>query len=266
MLVGADMAAELRCALDPAAFAVEKLDFHPDPWQAEVLRSGDDLLMNCSRQSGKSTITAIIALHVAHFRPGSLILLGSPSLRQSRELFAKVVDFLKRLEPVPDREEDNKLSFALRNGSRVVCLPGTADTVRGFSAPALVIEDEAAFVDEGFYFAVRPMLAVSRGWLILMSTPHGRRGHFHEAWRNGDDWRRFEIKATDCPRISPAFLERERASLGDWWFRQEYGCEFMETADQLFRSADIERAVTDDVKPLFLTGDEDVKPMFGETR
>ena len=247
------MATDLRCALDPVAFAVERLDFTPDAWQAEVLRSsGKNILLNCSRQAGKSTTTAIIALHEAYYQARALILLISPSLRQSRELFAKVCDFLKMLEPRPILEEDNRLSFTLGNGSRVVSLPGNAETVRGFSAPRLVIEDEAAFVDDAVYGAVRPMLAVSGGRLFLMSTPHGKRGHYHEAWKDGGpEWLKIEVTALDCPRISDEFLEQERQALGDLWFRQEYGCEFLETVDQVFRYDDIERALSDEVEPLF---------------
>ncbi len=151
----------------------------------------------------------------------------------------------------------------LANGSRVVSLPGTSETVRGFSAPDLIIEDEAAFVDDTFYRAVRPMLAVSGGRLILMSSPYGKRGHFYEAWSEGGDWHRVEVPATDCPRITAKFLDEERRALGDWWFEQEYMCEFVETIDAVFRMSDIERSVTDDVTPLFETPptDDDVKPL-----
>ncbi len=259
------LAAELRCVLDPVVFAQERLDFDPDPWQAEVLRlSNKNTLLNCSRQAGKSTTTAIIALHTAVYRPGSLTLLGSPSLRQSRELFVKITDFLKRLEPQPPLDEDNRLSVQLSNGARVVSLPGTGDTVRGFSAPDLIVEDEAAFVEDSFYRAVRPMLAVSGGRLILMSTPYGRRGHFYESWNaGGDAWHRVEVPATQCPRIAPEFLEQERKALGDLWFRQEYECEFADVIDAVFRMADIENALTAEVTPLFETppGDDDVKPL-----
>ncbi len=134
MSAALDMAVDLRCALDPVAFAVERLNFKPDEWQTEVLRSsGQNILLNCSRQAGKSTTTSIIALHTAFYQPEALTLLVSPSIRQSRELFAKVCVFLKMLEPRPILEEDNRLSFTLGNGSRVVSLPGTAETVRGFS-------------------------------------------------------------------------------------------------------------------------------------
>ena len=262
-----DIARELRYALDPVAFAVERLAFEPDPWQAAVMQSDRDALLNCSRQSGKSTATAALGLHRAIYRPGSLVLLVSKAERQSQELFLKLSDFLKLLDTAPVLLEDNKLRLTFENGSRVLALPGQADTVRGFSRAALVIEDEAAFVDDALYAAIRPMLAVSRGRLILLSTPNGRRGHFFDAWHDADaDWLKVEVPATDCPRITPEFLERERRALGDRWFRQEYCCEFIETLDQVFRHEDIMRATTDDVAPLFKPGHEtdDVQPLFDE--
>ena len=246
------MSADLRCALDTASFAIERLRFVPDSWQARVMQSSAKrVLLNCSRQAGKSTTTAIIGLHRAVYHPGSLVLLVSPSLRQSRELFGKVQGFLKALDVQPQLDEDNRLSMALDNGSRVVALPGDPSTIRGFSAPSLIIEDEAGYVEDGLYRAVRPMLAVSGGRLILLSTPNGRRGHFFEAWESTGDWERIEVPALECPRISPEFLDAERVALGETWFRQEYECQFVETIHQLFRYDDIRRALSDDVKPLF---------------
>ena len=88
-------ATKLRHAVDPATFAVERLGFTPDTWQAKLLRSSArQILLNCSRQTGKTTSTAVVALHRAVHVPRSMVLLISPSLRQSRELFVKVVDFL----------------------------------------------------------------------------------------------------------------------------------------------------------------------------
>src|SRR5262245_64228338 len=62
--------------------------FQPDPWQARVLRSdAPAMLLLCSGQSGKSTTAAALAVRTALLRPGSLVLLLSPTLRQSGELF-----------------------------------------------------------------------------------------------------------------------------------------------------------------------------------
>ena len=243
MTGAAAMARELRYGLDAATWARECLDFEPDPWQTRVLQSSASrVLLNCTRQAGKSTTTAVLAAHTALYQPGALVLLFSKAHRQSMELFAKVAGFLRVAGA--ELPEDSKQSCALANGSRIISLPGDGDSVRGFSAPALVIEDESAFVNDALYQAVRPMLAVSRGRMILMSTPHGKRGHFYDAWtQGGDEWHRESVTAHDVPRIDPAWLARERAAIGEWWFRQEYCCEFVETHDQLFSEAAITAAV-----------------------
>ncbi len=251
----ATLADDMVMALDPVAFARDGLGFTPDTWQTEALRwAGKRLMLNCCRQAGKSTVASILALHRALYYPGALVLLVSPSLRQSGELFRKVADLLAQLDHKPGLTEDNRLSLRLANGSRVISLPSKEGTIRGFSGVDLIIEDEASRVPDDLYRAVRPMLAVSGGRLVLMSTPFGKRGHFHEEWTmGGDTWERVQVKAPECPRISAGFLEKERASLGEWWYKQEYLCEFVETVDQVFSYESVMGAITPEVKPLFGT-------------
>jgi hypothetical protein len=242
---------DLRLALDRSAFAWA-LGLEPDPWQEQLLRSGSDrVLLNCCRQSGKSTMTGLIALHRALYHPGSLILCLAPALRQSQELFGKVLSFYRDLGRPVLPQAERKLSLELENGSRIVTLPGSEKTIRGFSGAALLILDEAARVSDELYFAVRPMLAVSGGALIMLSTPYGKRGVFYEEWTGGHGWERYEVPASQCPRISEAFLEEERRVLPSWVFRQEYECSFEETEDQVFTTEMVEQAVTSEVTPLF---------------
>jgi hypothetical protein len=237
-------------ALDPVAFS-RSLGIDPDPWQADVLRwHGRRLALNCARQTGKSTAAATLALHRALYHRNSLILLVSPSLRQSGELFRKVTDLMAGLAVRPHLDEDNRLSCQLANRSRIVSLPSSEATIRGFSGASLIVEDEASRVPDDLYRAVRPMLATSGGRLILMSTPFGKRGHFWEAW-NAGGWERVEVPATACPRISADFLAEEQAALGPWWFKQEYGCEFVETSDSLFTFEETMGLARPDIEPLF---------------
>jgi hypothetical protein len=161
-------------------------------------------------------------------------------LRQSSELFRKLVDLRAQLPKEPELTEDNKLSMSIKHGGRVVSLPGSEQTIRGFSGATLIVEDEAARVDDALYMAVRPMLATSNGRLILMSTPYGKRGHFWQAWDKGATWRKVEVAATQVPRISPSFLEEEKAAMGSWWYSQEYMCEFRESSDSVFSLEDLE--------------------------
>jgi hypothetical protein len=248
------LAEDLRLALDRVAFA-RALGLEPDPWQEDLLRSASDrVLLNCCRQSGKSTMTAIVALHRALYHPGSLILCLAPALRQSQELFGKVLGFYRDLDrPIPAQAE-RRLSLELENGSRIVTLPGTDKTIRGFSGAALLIVDEASRVEDELYFAVRPMLAVSAGALMMLSTPYGKRGIFFEEWGQGHGWERYEVPASQCPRISEAFLAEERRSLPEWVYRQEYLCSFEETEDAVFTTEMVDGAISADVAPLFGEG------------
>jgi hypothetical protein len=242
---------DLRLALDRVAFA-GKLGILPDKWQEDFLRSSADrVLLNCSRQSGKSTMSALIALHRALYHPGSLVLCLAPALRQSQELFAKIAGFYRDLSRPVAPQAERKLSLELENDSRIITLPGSEKTIRGFSGAALLVVDEASRVDDGLYYAIRPMLAVSGGALIMLSSPAGRRGVFYEEWTGGVGWERYEVPASECPRIPAEFLQEERAALPSWVYRHEYECSFEETEDQVFTTDMIERAVTSDITPLF---------------
>jgi hypothetical protein len=246
------LADDLRYALDPAAFAAEALGLELDPWQREVISStGKRDLLNCSRQAGKSTTAAVLGLHEALYRPGSLTILVSPSQRQSSELFRKVIELREKLSSGPGLVEDNKLSMAVRGGGRVLSLPGSEATIRGFSVAPLIVEDEASRVPDELYMAIRPMLAVRGGRLILMSTPFGKRGHFWREWSEGVNWQRVEVPAERVPRISAEFLEEERRAMGDWWYSQEYECQFRESTDSVFSHAAVMGALSNDVLPLF---------------
>jgi hypothetical protein len=148
---------------------------------------------------------------------------------------------------------DNEISLEFPNGSRIVGLPGTEGTIRGFSAVALLLVDEAARVSDELYMAIRPMLAVSDGTLWLMSTPFGKRGFFYETWANGGaEWERFRAPATECARIKEAFLEEERATMGERCFRQEYLCEFEDAVSGVFVRELVEGAITDEIRPLVI--------------
>ena len=128
----ADIARELRHALDPVAFAVDRLGFFPDVWQARILRSRSKrVLMNCTRQAGKTTVTAILALHTAIYDPGALILLFSKAQRQSSELLAKIQHFIATMDRPPLVGKDAATEIRLKNTSRMVSLPGDGDTIRG---------------------------------------------------------------------------------------------------------------------------------------
>jgi len=241
-MIVSPIASDLARALDPVLLA-EQAGLVPDPWQAQVLRStAPRMLLNASRQSGKSTITSLLALHTAIYEPGSLTLMLSKAERQSGELFRKCMTAYNALRRPVEAKSEGALHLELTNGSRIIALPGKEETIRSFSAVRLLLIDEASKVPDGLYHAVRPMLAVSQGRLVGLSTPYGKRGWWSNAWHSDESWERYEVPATACARISGEFLAEEERTQGAWWYAQEYLCQFVEADTQPFLAADVARA------------------------
>jgi hypothetical protein len=248
-MIGRDLAR----ALDPVMLATD-CGIVPDAWQASLLRDRPRRsLLLCSRQSGKSTVTALMALWTAIFEAPALVVLFSPSQRQSAELFRSVMQFHSKLEGAPKLNSESVLKAEMENGSRILALPGTERTVRGYANAGLVVIDEAARVEDELIAAVRPMLATSEGGgrLIALTTPAGKRGWFFEAWIGAENWTRVRVTAEDCPRISQEFLDEELRELGAQRYSEEYGLQFLDADESVFPSSIIDGAFTQEVSPLW---------------
>ncbi len=243
----------IRQAFSPAAFARTTLKFQPDPTQDRVLENiPRRLILNCNRQWGKSTVSAILLAHRAIFQSQSFSIILGPSERQSAETLRKVAGFLHDAQVKFVSDKVNRRSLYLpANGLRIVALPSSDGKVRGFSKVNLLVIDEASRVPDSLYYALRPSLAVSHGDVVLVSTPFGKRGFFYTDFHNTADqsWERYTVPASQCPRIPAAFLEQERA-IGDEYYAQEYDCQFIEDGRFLFSDADFTRLFKSDIDPL----------------
>jgi hypothetical protein len=223
-----------------------------DPWQERLLRERPRRgLLLCSRQIGKSTAAAASAGHEAVYWPESLILMLAPTQRQSGELLRKTRFFLSARSLPTAITAVSSQAIELANGSRVISLPATEDTIRGFSAATLIVIDEAARVPDEPYFALRPMLATSDGRLLALSTPNGQRGWFYHAWVGNDTWTRIKVTAPECLRIDPDFLAEERRNMTPTFYASEYLCEFGDTIDSVFAFNDVQVALDPTLTPLF---------------
>jgi len=234
---------------NPVAFAQALLGFNPDPPQTRILLDTAECgILNCTRQFGKSTVCSVKALHHMETHPDSLVLVITPSDRQSREFVRKTARFVRKLGHPVRGDGDNPVSLQLPNGSRMVGLPCNESTIRGFSEVSLLLVDEAAQVPDELYLTVRPMVAVSKGTIWLMSTPKGRRGFFYNTWISDDpDWTRIAVPATECPRIPAKFLKQEERIHGARSFRQEYLCEFVGDNQAIFDEDLVRSLIRSDV-------------------
>ena len=162
------------------------------------------LLLNATRQSGKSTVAALKAAWTV--LQGGLAVVVSPSLRQSGFLFRKLARHLVASDAAFRRETMTEVELV--SGGLAVSLPGDRPAMlRGLSlrhdGPAVLIVDEASRVRDELWATISPMLAAApAAQQILLSTPAGASGEFHRAWSSDEDWERVQITADQCPRIS----------------------------------------------------------------
>jgi hypothetical protein len=245
------LATDLRAGLDPGR-VLRASGLIPDEWQERLLREQPQrALLCCARQVGKSVTAAAASLHQAIYVPGSLILMLAPSQRQSQELLRKTRGLLYALSSDAARSLESQQAIELKNGSRILSLPAKEETIRGYSEVSLLVIDEAAWVDDDLYHAVLPMLAVSSGRLLALSTPNGQTGWFHAAWEAPAPWTRIRITAADCPRIAREFLAERRRDMTASRYASEFECEFADAVDSVFAYIDVEAALDPALTPLF---------------
>ena len=223
-------------AVAPLAFAREFLGFFPDEAQARVLEMAPqfrEIVLNCCRQWGKSTLVAVLLVHRMLTEPGALVLVAAPGARQSGQLVDKVKRFLDVLGIKYGRYGKNDNSALLPNGSAIVSLPAEGRKIRCFSAVSVLVIDEAAWVPDEVYMALLPTLATTNGDLIVLGTPWEKRGMFYRMMTEDCEGRlRYTGPVTECKRISEAFLTKERQR-GDAYYRREFLCEFLDSGKYL---------------------------------
>lgn len=236
----------------PSLWAEDTFGLTLDAWQIEMLESPKNrICLNIHRQAGKSFMSSLICLHRALFYPKSLSLIVAPSLTQSQENFGKIRDLIDQLAIRPIFDESTKLRLRLDNHSRVVCLPGgtKGKTIRGFSKPDVIVEDESAQCSDELFVALTPMMATNPECkFILASTPYGQRGHFYKTWEEGGpEWLKLRVVASECKRITKEFLEEERIRKGPYIYAQEYEGQFVASETQLISHESILKALNTDI-------------------
>jgi hypothetical protein len=233
----------IAAALDPSLI-LRLQGMTPDPWQQRFLLAGDrQMLLLCCRGAGKSRTVAALATHTAVFTAKSKVLLVSRAPRQSGELFRYVKEAYSPFRPVARAVKETETQLELENGSRVISVPGKEATIRAIQGVTLLIIDEAARVPDDLYKTVRPMIAVSQGRLIGLTTPFGQRGWFFNEWTGDGPFARVCSTWHDCPRITADFIAEETRALGQNWVDQEYNCLF--TALEGLVYPDFAQAVVD---------------------
>ncbi len=239
------------------AWARENLNFTPDPAQIPVLtEQSTRIMLLAPRQTGKTTVAAVRIAHEAATNEDALILLASASGRQSGQLLQKTRAILHHAGAEFSAPPPHCDGFTLANGSQVVALPDNPETIRGFSAPRLIVVDEAAFASREVFAALEPMMTVSGGTILLISTPNGQTGYFYDQWHNDNGpWVRHQMSLQDCPRVDRAAIEAMRQTMSREQFDQEFLCKFVASGTQFISTEVYRKCLRDDFE-LFFPEDE----------
>ena len=239
-------------------WAAEALDFHPDEFQKQILTETNERIMVLApRQTGKSTAAAVRVLHEAMSHDDAVILLASASGRQSGQIMEKARKMAQTLDlelfaPPPKCD-----GFCLANGAQIIALPDNEAKIRGFSAPRLIVVDEAAFASPEIYTALEPMLTVSGGTILLLSTPNGQTGYFYEQWHSEKTpWAKLKGTLEDCPRINKEAIEQMRKTMAKSTFQQEFECKFVPSSTEFISLGSFLNCLTTDFE-LFMPDDDE---------
>jgi hypothetical protein len=211
-----------------------------DQWQKDVLETKGHICLRSGRQVGKSTIISILVGEYAQKHPNRTILVISAVERQAYLLFEKILAHL--VENHKDKiatgvKRPTKTILQLKNGTVIYCLPTglSGYGIRGYTID-LLVADEAAFIGEEVWQAVTPMLATTKGRIILLSTPFGSGTYFYRCF-DDPKFTKFHISSEDCPRMDKEFLAREKETMTKMQYAQEYLGEFVDELRQFFSNA-----------------------------
>lgn len=216
---------EIAYRIDPVIWVREVLGIEPAAWQAKFLLAplGASILALTARQVGKTTTAAWGIAHSMLFTPGSLSVIVCPAQRQSAEAVRRVKESL--LKAGAKLKSDNVYGLELENGSRVLALPGSDDSIRGLTVDGWIIADEAARLTNDLIAAVRPMRARQpKCRFAMLSTAWSRTDPFWTAWTSDDpSWMRLQATADmEGVQFPEGFLEQERRALGEDDYKREY--------------------------------------------
>ena len=205
-----------------------------DQWQKDALKTEGHMAFRCGRQTGKSTVVSILAAQTAINKPNQYILIGARDIDQAQLLFWKIKEYVWSEHPKQIEGRATLNFMQLKNGSIIIC-KAIGDTGEGMRGPTatMVIIDEAAFVPDRAWVAIEPVIAVTKGRVILLSTPQGKKGFFFKAFSD-DDYTHFHIKATECPRYEKEYLDKKRKQLTEVAFATEYLGEFIDDYNRKF--------------------------------
>ena len=169
-------------------------------YQKEILKdfiNWKKVVLTKSRQTGLSTLMALIFFWKMIFFPKEWGVIISKDSKSSKDVLSKIKDNLKN---VPfwlglKTTRNNEKSLEFSNGSRIDSFARSKSSGRGTS-PTMLLLDEFAFyqtksIAEGIISSVVPSVSATNGSMFVVSTPNGTSGEGELYYKQVQDLRNY---------------------------------------------------------------------------
>ena len=219
------------------------LDFKLLPWQEEIWDSPvKNHIITAGRRTGNTEFVAmrllfraltdgITALDVHRFYV-------APTQGQARDVMWKKLHEVGK--PVIKSAHINNLEITLING-QTISLKGAdrPETMRGVKLADLVLDEYADMKPYVLEEILMPATTDLDAPITIIGTPMGR-NHFYDLYtekRLGKDpeWAAWHFTSYDNPTLDKGILEKRKASMSSYAFRQEFMASFEAKGSEMFR-------------------------------
>lgn len=200
-------------------------------------------IVNAGRRFGKSWLAGATIMDRCINFPKKQVIYIAPTLNMARNIMWD--GWIK--EHVPDayieRKNEQLMTMVFKNGSKFFCLSAEhPDRLRGLAADLLIV-DECAMIDDGFYDVVKPLLADKHhdGNAFYISTPNGYNWFyslFKKAEQDPTHWDTFQFTTIDGGNVTQEKIEEDKATMSPKMFAQEYLASFETVGDRVYYSYD----------------------------
>jgi hypothetical protein len=221
-----------------------RLPYTPHAAQLEVhaaLERDRFVVLAAGRRWGKSWLGLNHALRTCLTAPEREVRVTSPVFGQAKSRFRAMRRLLRDLDPaLVERVHQGDLRIQFKNESAIqFWSTAEPDNLRGEGVHLLIVDEAGYVVASTWHEVLRPMLSDTAGRALVIGTPHGKRQLLHELYLRGEagipGWRSFRFPTSANPRIPAEEIAAARAEFPSDAFRQEYECEFLDSAAGVFK-------------------------------
>lgn len=241
----------------PSVFCKVFFDFDLFPKNAAYADCRDRwIVYRSGRQNGKTTSTAVKALHFAWFAPIMSkaaaedkrcdIVIVAPTENQARIMFGRIQDLLAKSDILKQfilKNTQGEIQLKWMNGEGISHIytraaGETGSSLRGYS-PHVIICDEASFLPDKIIIALIPSGLAKGVQVWLTSTPFTPAGFFYDASMDSrpnvpsGKWIEFHSTYRDSPVImsDPDYIEQMRTKMSKDAWQMEMEGEFVLVGD-----------------------------------